>query len=392
MPRKKRTAAPAPGMAEDVSLPPSTSPEWHETTSPLYEPPVDLPREKPYDSSSPKWTGDDPPAVAERAIHTTALPADDPVNRFAPVHALRHRPAPEKDPPLLRTDLACEATDMPPFDEEETVPVGSTPVTVSRAHSDTHKKSHYGRCTTLALGPITAREESELPALSDLIAAELRTLAALMLGKEITPALRVLVVGLGNADMTPDAVGPGTVRRLTVTRHLKGYDESLFASLNCCELSAFIPGVMGQTGLESVELVKAAARLTRPDLVVAVDALAARSVARLSSTIQLSDKGIAPGSGIGNHRLAIDSQAVGCPVLSLGVPTVVDSSTLVLDALCRAGLTYDALPEDRMDALHEVLSSGRSFIVSPKDSDRMVEMLCRALAGALDRAFGVGVL
>ena len=85
----------------------------------------------------------------------------------------------------------------------------------------------------------------------------------------------VLVVGLGNADMTPDAVGPGTVRRLTVTRHLKGYDEALFASLNCCELSAFIPGVMGQTGLESVELVKAAARLTRPDLVVAAQRLAA---------------------------------------------------------------------------------------------------------------------
>ncbi len=392
MSRKKRTAAPAPGMGEEAPVPPSTSPEWNATTSPLYEPPEGLPCEKPYYSSSPKWEGEDPPAVAERSVHATALPSDTAVNRLAPVRPMRHRPAPEKDPPVLRTDLACETADMPAPDEEETVQVGSAPVTVTRGHTAAHRKSTHGRCTTLALGPITAREDSELPALSDLIAAELRRLASLMLGKEITPALRVLVVGLGNADMTPDAIGPGTVRRLTVTRHLKGYDEALFASLGCCELSALIPGVMGQTGLESVELVHAAARLVEPDLVVAVDALAARSVARLSSTIQLSEGGIAPGSGIGNHRMAIDTRAVGCPVLGLGVPTVVDSSTLVLDALSRAGLTYEALPAAHIEALGEVLSSGRSFIVSPKDTDRMVEMLCRALAGALDRAFGIGTL
>ena len=207
-----------------------------------------------------------------------------------------------------------------------------------------------------------------------------------MLDKAVDGACRVLVVGLGNADMTPDAIGPGTVRRLTVTRHLKAYDETLYNALGCCELSALSPGVLGQTGMESGELVRCAAERLKPDLLVAVDALAARSCERLSSTIQLSDGGISPGAGIGNHRMAIDRKTVGCPVIGLGVPTVVDSSTLVWDALEKAGMTGETLP----DGLGAVLESGRSFIVSPRDSDEMVELTCRLLAKALDIAFGVG--
>ena len=279
-----------------------------------------------------------------------------------------------------RTDLACERERPAVEAEEERVVVLGEEVCISR-----RREEDGGRYVTVACGRITARDEAALPHLSTLLAKEVARMAKSMIGKDISMDTKIFVVGLGNADMTPDAIGPGTVRRMTVTRHLRAYDEALFASLGCCELSAFAPGVMGQTGLESGELCRAAAELLRPDLVVAVDALAARSCDRLASTVQLSDRGIAPGSGIGNHRMAIDEESMGCPVMGLGVPTVVDSATLVLDALARAGMDLDTLPDD----LHAVLESGRSFIVSPRDSDRMVELTCRMLSRALDLAFGV---
>ena len=188
--------------------------------------------------------------------------------------------------------------------------------------------------------------------------------------------------------MTPDAIGPATLRRMTVTRHLKGYDESLFTALGCCELAAVTPGVLGQTGMESGELVRCAVGLVKPHLVVAVDALAARSVERLSSTVQITDRGIAPGAGIGNRRMAIDADTLGCPVMGLGVPTVVDSSTLVLDILAQAGVSAETVSP----ALTEILESGRSFFVAPKDCDEVVELTCRLLARGLDEAFGVGEL
>ena len=279
-----------------------------------------------------------------------------------------------------RSDLACESDRPAVENEEENLSVCGEEVRISR-----RRETDGGRYVTVACGRITARDETAIAPLADLLAREISDMAKAMIGKELSIDTKVFVVGLGNAEMTPDAIGPGTVRRMTVTRHLRSYDEVLFASLGSCELSALAPGVMGQTGLESGELCRAAAALLHPDLVVAVDALAARSCDRLASTIQLSDRGIAPGSGVGNHRMAIDGDSMGCPVMGVGVPTVVDSATLVLDALTQAGMATDALPDD----LVAVLESGRSFIVSPRDSDRMVELTCRLLACALDVAFGV---
>jgi spore protease len=140
--------------------------------------------------------------------------------------------------------------------------------------------------------------------------------------------------------------------------------------------------------MESGELVKCAVALVKPHLTVAVDALAAASCERLSSTVQINDRGVSPGAGVGNRRMAITAETLGCPVMGVGVPTVVDSATLVWDALARGGMDMDSLPP----ALTKVLTQGRSFIVSPKDSDEVVELSCRLLAMGLDRAFGVGEL
>ncbi len=279
------------------------------------------------------------------------------------------------------TDLACESGCPAVAATEERHRVGSLPVTVTVVRRE---EADGGRSVTVSTGRIT-EWEGEIDAVARLLARELSDMATRVLGQAPGADCRIFVVGLGNADMTPDAIGPGTVRRLTVTRHLRSLDGSLYAALGCCELTALAPGVLGQTGLESGEIVASVAASTHPDLLIAVDALAARSCERLASTVQLSDRGIAPGSGIGNRRLAIDRQTVGCPVIGLGVPTVVDSATLVLDALTEAGMDPANLP----DALHRVLETGRSFIVSPRDSDRMVELTCILLARALDMAFGV---
>ena len=282
----------------------------------------------------------------------------------------------------FRTDLACESAADARQVAEERVEVGATPVTVTRRRGEGGAAS-----VTLECGRITVRSAEELDALGALVARELEGMAEAMTGREVGAGMRVLAVGLGNGAMTPDAVGPNTLRRVTATRHLRGYDETLFAALGCCELAALTPGVMGQTGFETGELVRAAVELVRPHLVVAVDALAARSCDRLASTIQLSDGGISPGAGIGNHRMALTEATMGCPVMGVGVPTVVDSSTLVLDALEQAGLvTAEApLPEPLVD----VLERGRSFIVTPRDCDEMVSMTCQLLARGLNEAFGV---
>ncbi|MBQ3183689.1 MAG: GPR endopeptidase [Clostridia bacterium] len=191
----------------------------------------------------------------------------------------------------------------------------------------------------------------------------------------------VLVVGLGNRDITPDSLGPRTVDSLIVTRHVKEFDRKLFDSIGQEEVAAVAPGVVGQTGIETLELIRGAVERVKPDVVIAVDALAARSVDRLGSTLQLSDTGISPGSGIGNRRREINRTSIGVPVIAIGVPTVVDSSTLVYDALSKAGI------EDIDDPLKKVLENGRSFFVSLKESDVAVAESASLISSALNRAF-----
>ncbi len=280
-----------------------------------------------------------------------------------------------------RTDLACEAVDFEGRTEEEILRLGGgEPIKLAR-----HRANDGGRYVTMFCGRLTTRGEGELDDMADVLADELVRMTTEVVGRAPDPALRVLVVGLGNAAVTADAIGPGTVRRMTVTRHLRMYEGEMYRVLGCCELSAVAPGVLGATGMETVEMVTGAVGHVKPDVVVAVDALAARSLDRLAATVQLSDVGIAPGSGVGNHRRALNKGSLGCPVLALGMPTVVMSSTLVYDALEQAGLA----DEDITPALRQVLEGGRSFVVSPRDSDRITELTCILLSRALDRAFGI---
>lgn len=240
-----------------------------------------------------------------------------------------------------------------------------------------------GRYITVDGGGLCEMDVDALERMRCALAVELRDLAERMSGKRIGKGFSVLVVGLGNREITPDAVGPETVHRLSVTRHLRQEDNALYSTVGLCEISALTPGVTGQTGMEAVELVRGAVGAVSPDLVIAVDALAARDIKRLAATVQLSDAGICPGSGLGNRRRALNAETVGAPVMALGVSTVVESAALACDLLRRAGVTE---PDD---AIRQALETGRDFFVAPKEIDLQVAIAATLLSGAIEKAFCV---
>lgn len=233
-----------------------------------------------------------------------------------------------------------------------------------------------GRYVTVFPGQMTDFDEDEAERFARALGAELREFAAGALGREVSPETSVLVCGLGNRSVTPDAIGPRVTDMLTVTRHLP-------SGAPFSRLSAVAPGTLGQTGIEAAEQLAGAVRETKPDAVIAVDALASRATARLATTVQICDTGISPGSGVGNARREISRRTLGVPVIAVGVPTVVDSSTLVSDALEAAGLGGFG------DEVRRVLDEGRNMFVSPRECDVIAETVASIIAAAIEYAFGI---
>jgi spore protease len=186
----------------------------------------------------------------------------------------------------------------------------------------------------------------------------------------------VLVVGLGNRAMTPDAVGPLAADSVLVTRHLISAMPKHFSGFR--PVAVFRAGVLGTTGVESAEAVRGLAAEVQPALVIAIDALASRRCGRVCSTVQLSDTGIIPGSGVGNHRWALDRETLGVPVIAIGVPTVVDSATLAADLLEEAGI-----PEINEDKLRR---GQENLMVTPRDIDAQVRDLSKIVGYGINWA------
>ena len=221
-----------------------------------------------------------------------------------------------------------------------------------------------------------------------------------MLGKERDS---ILVVGLGNREVTPDALGPNVVNNLHITSHMiKEYGRLPSDVEKTGEISAIVPGVMGQTGMETLEIIKGVVQETHPKVVIAVDALAARSTRRLNRTIQITDTGINPGSGVGNHRNAINEETVGVPVIAVGVPTVVDAATIVNDTMeelieqmdhsenmQRLGGTLGTLDQaEKHQMIRELISPHlNTMFVTPKDIDETVKYLSYTISEGLNLAF-----
>lgn len=184
-----------------------------------------------------------------------------------------------------------------------------------------------------------------------------------------------LVVGLGNRDITPDAVGPIAAEYTLVTRHLKSHMPEDFTFLR--PVSVITPGVLGTSGIESADYIKAVCETLKPDLIIAVDALAARSFDRLCKTVQITDTGITPGSGIGNSRACISKETLGVPVIAVGIPTVVDIRTALAD------LCADFKPES--------LGNCADMIVTPRSIDSEVTNTAKLVAYAINLALHKGL-
>ena len=228
--------------------------------------------------------------------------------------------------------------------------------------------------------------------------------------KELVPERKeevsVLVVGLGNREVTPDALGPYVADHLHVTRHIvKEYGKYAMGKDQVYLVSAVVPGVTGQTGMETLEIVKGVVEETEPDFVVAIDALAARNSKRLNRTIQITDTGICPGSGLGNHRLALNSETLGVKVIGIGVPTVVDAVTIVNDTmenfivalesselLKSVGETLRSYNEaEKQELIRELIAPHlNGMYMTPKNIDDTIKRVSFTISEALNILFSEG--
>lgn len=190
----------------------------------------------------------------------------------------------------------------------------------------------------------------------------------------------VLVAGLGNESITPDALGPKCVSMLLATRHIDSHLAKLIGFENLRSAAGISPGVLGKTGIETAEIIDAVVKKIKPSAVIAVDALASRRLSRLGNTVQMTDAGISPGSGVGNRRSSINAETLGVPVIAIGVPTVVDGATMA----------FDLLEEYEVDAKfllkNEKLNAEGSVMVTPKEIDLVVDRAAQLIAMGINRA------
>ena len=222
-----------------------------------------------------------------------------------------------------------------------------------------------GTYLTLEAPGLASPDEDYHREVSEMIADLLRELTG--------TAESVLVAGLGNRDVTPDALGPQAVSNLMITRHLiREYGREMMGMDGCCVVSGIVPGVMAQTGMETSEILQGIIEETRPDLLIVIDALAARSTRRLGRTVQITDTGIQPGSGVGNHRGSLTKESLGIPVIAIGVPTVVEAAAIVYDA------------QGNCEKMPPHLNG---MFVTPKNIDEMIKQLSFTLSEALNMVF-----
>ena len=273
----------------------------------------------------------------------------------------------------FRTDLAIEVADEAQHltDEDvgkDTFREGDTCVT--RLHIRTDRAARalgkpQGAYITVEVPPLTDNEET-LGKAAGLVANELTAL--------LPDEGSVLVVGLGNRAITPDALGPESADMVLATRHIGGEFARSVGLDDLRPTAVLTPGVLGQTGTESGEIVRGVCTVVHPVAVVVVDALAARSVARLGCTVQLCDTGIAPGSGVGNNRQPLNAETLGVPVIGMGVPTVVDAATIAREF------------SDRGEEAPDLTPRGAQMMVTPREVDVMIHRAARLVAMAINGA------
>jgi spore protease len=307
----------------------------------------------------------------------------------------------------VRTDLALEAREFIDDDAEglhgvqvfetydEMNEVRVTKVIIETKNGSKIMGKPVGTYVTVEAPAMIEPDEDYHKEISMALAKELREIIPGLnqeQSQETNQEQSFLVIGLGNRDVTPDALGPNVVDNLIVTRHMiKEYGRAAFNNEKIHAVSGIIPGVMAKTGMETAEITQGIIDQTSPDVVIVIDALAARSTKRLNRTIQITNTGIHPGSGVGNHRNALTEENLGVPVIAIGIPTVVDAATIVGDAVDKAlgkANEHVKIREEMLNSLGEL----RNMYVTGKDVDfeikQISHIVCDAINSALDLSYG----
>ncbi len=252
------------------------------------------------------------------------------------------------------------------------------------------KKGHY---ITIDIKNLKIAGEEDIQKASEAVTKELKQLISQL----VANLDDILVVGLGNIYVTPDALGPKVIQDIDVTRHILEYMPEVLDK-NTRPVSAVSPGVLGTTGIETLEILKGIVDNIHPKLLIVIDALASRSMERISSTVQLADTGIIPGAGVGNKRKELTIDTLGIPVIAIGVPTVVEAATIAADSLDlfiqklqQEAHSNDFLnqlqEEDKYQMIKDVLQPAEyNFIVTPKEIDELIENMSSVVARGINYA------
>lgn len=250
-----------------------------------------------------------------------------------------------------------------------------------------------GNYITVDLKGLKTATEEDIEKASNVVTKELKEL----IGQHIGPQDSILVVGLGNEYVTPDALGPKVITQIDVTRHILNYMPEILDS-KTREVSAVSPGVLGTTGIETQEILKGIVENVKPKMLIVIDALASKSIERISSTVQIADTGIVPGAGVGNTRKELSQNSLGIPVIAVGIPTVVDLATITDDCLDLfiTKLQDEAKSNDYLNSLKEqdnyeeikeaLVPNGYNMIVTPKEIDELIENMSSVVARGINFA------
>ncbi|MFG6344193.1 MAG: GPR endopeptidase [Lachnospiraceae bacterium] len=294
----------------------------------------------------------------------------------------------------IRTDLALEATEsvrkrasgqmrgvsIDEYDVMEDVHISKVVILSKNAAKSMGKP--MGTYITLEAPALQESDEDYHRDISEELARQLRDVLP-----DINEEKSILVVGLGNRDVTADSLGPCTVDNLFITRHIiREYGRQAYRASKIHQISALVPGVMAKTGMETAEIIKGVIKETTPDIVIVIDALAARSTRRLNRTIQITDTGIHPGSGVGNHRNALTKESLGVPVIAIGIPMVVDAGTIVSDALEKLSEEYDGGKASLDYFRNSADTQLHNMYVTTKNIDETTKRLSFTLSEAINIA------
>lgn len=306
----------------------------------------------------------------------------------------------------FRTDLAIERKDIyqkinklqeidgiEGTEEQINDNIKVSRVKITNSNGENAIGKPIGNYVTIDVKNLKLATDEEIQKTAETLTTELKKIVDIHIDKKG----EILIVGLGNIYVTPDALGPKVINEIDVTRHIKKYLPQ-YLDEGTRVVSAISPGVLGTTGIETTEILKGIVENTKPKLLIAIDALASRSIERISSTIQISDTGIVPGAGVGNTRQEISEKTLGIPVIAIGIPTVVELATLVSDGI---DIFIDRLQEkaesneylnklqqeDKYEEVKEALNVGEyNMIVTPKEIDDLIENMKDVVARGINFA------